>query len=273
MLSPLYGQLSPLRVPTRVAGRELADVDAIAYIAAVETADGQTLEDAVKFAYEDFILGCKSDGIWSAIQASCILAGARTLAGALVPLVGSAPTNNNFVSGDYDRETGLVGNASTKYLDSNRDDNADPQNSKHLAEYVTAGTTGTATESHMGALSGSPLVGSQITPYASASGFFRNNSSSSVSLSQYRAQTGLIGTTRANSSQISYRLAGSTSTASSTSTATTATSIHIFGRNYSLSFGRSAARISFYSIGESLDLADLDSRVSTLMTDLAAAIP
>ena len=31
-------------------------------------------------------------------------------------------------------------------------------------------------------------------------------------------------------------------------------------------------RMSFYSIGESLDLALLDTRVSTLMTDLSAAI-
>ena len=33
------------------------------------------------------------------------------------------------------------------------------------------------------------------------------------------------------------------------------------------------ARISFYSIGESLDLALLDARVTTLMNAIAAAIP
>ena len=32
------------------------DADALAYIAAVETADGQSLETAVHYAYEDFIL-------------------------------------------------------------------------------------------------------------------------------------------------------------------------------------------------------------------------
>ena len=37
--------------------------------------------------------------------------------------------------------------------------------------------------------------------------------------------------------------------------------------------GKSNARISFYSIGESLTLSLLDSRVETLMTALAAAIP
>jgi hypothetical protein len=73
------------------------DPDAKAYIAAVETADGQALEPAIRTAYDQFIRGCKSDGIWDAIKASCILAGARSLSGALVPLVGAAPTNNNFV--------------------------------------------------------------------------------------------------------------------------------------------------------------------------------
>jgi hypothetical protein len=247
------------------------DQDALAYIAAVEAADGQALESGVKAAINDFVVGCKSDGIWSAIKASCILAGARTLSGALVPLVGSAPTNNNFVSGDYDRETGLKGNGSTKYLDSNRADDDDPQNSKHISVHV--GATDGGDQSYMGALSGSPLVGSQITPSASSSGFFRNNSSGSVSLTQYITQLGFIGTTRSSSSQISYRLGGSTSTVSSTSTATSANSIHVFGRNYSPSFFRASARLSFYSIGESINLADLDTRVSTLMTDIAAAIP
>jgi hypothetical protein len=36
--------------------------------------------------------------------------------------LGTAPTNNNFVDADYNRETGLVGNGSTKYLDSKATD-------------------------------------------------------------------------------------------------------------------------------------------------------
>jgi hypothetical protein len=83
------------------------------------------------------VIGCKQDGIWTAIKASCILAGARTLTGALVPLAGTAPTNFNFVDADYNRKTGLVGNGSNKYLNSNRAGNADPQNSFHHAVYGT----------------------------------------------------------------------------------------------------------------------------------------
>jgi hypothetical protein len=113
----------------------ILDADAASYIIAVQTADTEPLELGVKLAINDFVTGCKSDGIWDAIKASCIMAGARTLAGALVPLKGAAPTNFNFVSGDYDRKTGLVGDGATKYLDSNRAGNADPQNSKHMSVF------------------------------------------------------------------------------------------------------------------------------------------
>jgi hypothetical protein len=113
------------------------DPDAQAYLQAVEAADGQALEFEVARAIDNFVLGCKADGIWNAIKASCILAGARTRLGALTPLVGTAPTSFNFVDGDYNRKTGLVGDGSTKYLDSNRNNNADPQDSKHLFSYFT----------------------------------------------------------------------------------------------------------------------------------------
>jgi hypothetical protein len=49
------------------------DADAVAYIAAVEAADGQALETATRMAINSFVKGCKNDGIWPAIKASCIL--------------------------------------------------------------------------------------------------------------------------------------------------------------------------------------------------------
>jgi hypothetical protein len=60
----------------------VTDPDAGRYIAAVEAADGQLLEFAVGKAMNNFIVGCKADGTWDAIKASCILSGARTLTGA-----------------------------------------------------------------------------------------------------------------------------------------------------------------------------------------------
>lgn len=269
MLSPLYGQLSPLRVPTKTERVISADADVVSYILAVEAADGQQLEQGVITAVESFILGCKSDGIWSAIKASCILAGARTLNGALVPLTGTAPRNFNFVSGDYDRETGLKGNGSTKYLDSNRADNADPQNSKHASVFVQTGGGG----AYLGAITtDGSLDGTQII--SNTGGFFRVNSDVSYTSGNFNTATGLVAANRSNSTQLTYRINGFSNTVSNASAASQSSTIFIFRRRYiSSSPIPTDARLQFYSIGESLDLAALDPRVSTLMTDLAAAIP
>lgn len=44
---------------------------------------------------DTFIAGCQADGIWSSMQACCVLGWYPTLAQALAnPLVGPAPTNN-----------------------------------------------------------------------------------------------------------------------------------------------------------------------------------
>jgi hypothetical protein len=119
-LAVLDTLVSRLLADFRSIDEDGMDRDALAYIRNVEAADGGYLELGVKKAIDTFVRGCKYDGIWDAIKASCILCGARTLAGALVPLAGAAPSNNNFVDADYNRETGLKGNGSTKYLDSGR---------------------------------------------------------------------------------------------------------------------------------------------------------
>jgi hypothetical protein len=265
MLSPLFGQLSPLRVPTKVA--PAGDPDVLAYIAAVEAADGQSLEEGVATAFTDFIVGCKADGIWSALKASCILAGARTLAGALVPLVGSAPTNNNFVSGDYDRETGLKGNGSTKYLDSNRADDADGQNDHHQSVWITTLGTGN-TVFYLGAdgtYGESTLInGGRVRSRTAGSTIFYTAGNS----------TGFFGTSRSNSSNFDAFGGGSVSNFSSGSSLPSSYNSFVLARSSksgTLSLPING-RISFYSIGEALDLALLDTRVSNLMTDLAAAI-
>jgi hypothetical protein len=280
MLSPLYGQLSPLRIPTKAA-RIVQDTDALAYISAVETADAQTLEDGVKFAYEDFIVGCKADGIWSAIKASCILSGARTLSGALVPLVGTAPTNFNFVTADYNRETGLKGNGSTKYLNSNRANNADPIFDKHVYFSASDGIT-TGSGSFLG--TSRNIAGSG----AGQTGVFRAGTTASMRYTLNDWSEAIVavnplvahrqGLSRSPSTQSLVNRFYATNAGSTTGTyastyngnPVSSTNITVF-RVVGLSYGDS--RLSFYSIGESLNLALLDARVSTLMTALAVAIP
>ena len=219
-------------------------------------------------AIDAFIVGCKDDAIWDAIKECCIMAAWDGLSGCLVPLKGTAPTNNNFVSGDYDRETGLVGDGATKYLDSNRASNDDPQNNAHLALYVTSASANV----YAGAVdtSGSPTKLTQIFGYVGGS--VSINSATNNFVGNFDLQTGFIAGSRENATQIKYRIAGTTTTAASNSVTPNSLNIYIFARNYTPS-SPTAARFAFYSIGESLDLALLDSRVSTLMTAIGAAIP
>jgi hypothetical protein len=248
----------------------MTDADAIAYVNAVEAADGQLLEFGVGKAINDFVVGCKLDNTWSAIKASCILAGARTLAGALVPLVGTAPTNvGPFVSGDYNRKTGLKGDGTTKYLNSNRNNNADPQNNCHLAIYKNDSDV----ESNpywIGSISsGFSVVNAigQNGAYSNSIGFVGGTNSSA----------GLHGISRSGGASAVLKrpsLSAVSSSLDSTTPLTIANFIYTLNGNGTPAASNwSAARLAFYSIGESLDLALLDARVSALITAFGVAIP
>jgi hypothetical protein len=246
------------------------DADAAAYITAVETADGQALEERTKIAIDNFVLGCKADGIWNAIKASCILAGARTLAGALTPLAGTAPTNVNFVSGDYNRKTGLDGNGTNKYINTNRAGNADPQNNGHIS--VVLGSSIGSVKAPIGSLASSPNRFSQILGENSGTISYAFQATGGVSIAGNAG--GFYGISRSNSTQISVRRSSQTLTNSLDSTAISTEPYFVFARNLdgapSLYY---PDRISFYSIGESLNLALLDTRVTALITAFGAAIP
>ena len=242
------------------------DPDAEDYINRVIAADvaaGNTsgLEVGVQDAINAFVLSCKSDGIWPAIKASCILAGARTLAGALVPLIGDAPTNvgGNFVDGDYNRETGLKGDGSTKYLNSNRNNDEDPANNSHTSVFVSEQNPA-LTQFFVGADPEIAIVSSNLT---------MKRHSSRVAVGS--PATGFVGSSRNNSSEFASRLNGVTGTHSAATSTVSGSPIYLFAGSPTLI--NSTARLSFYSIGESLDLTKLDTRVTDLINAIGAAIP
>ena len=252
------------------------DTDASTYIEAVEVADAQALETATRYAINDFVIGCKQDGIWSAIKASCILAGARTLTGALIPLAGTAPTNNNFVSGDYNRKTGLLGNGSNKYLNSNRAANADPQNNHHLAIHTTF--VENRTEVRMGAQA-SPWDNT-ITAIATNVVYMIprgpiSGASLEYSVSSSATLTGFCGASRTGATALTHRIGGVTrGPFAQTSETPGAVNTFVFARNANgTPTTYSTCRLAFYSIGESLSLAALDARVTALFTAFGVAIP
>jgi hypothetical protein len=254
----------------------MTDADAIAYVNAVEAADGQPLEFGVGKAINDFVVGCKLDGTWSAIKASCILAGARTLAGALVPLAGTAPTNVNFVSGDYNRKTGLVGNGSTQYLNSNRAGNADPQDNFHVFAWLPSQTlVNENIARQLIASIGNTWVGYN-TLVGGVSQYFVRARQASSSIINFATNNviGPVGVSRSTSSAITARANGTNSSVSIASATAGSPSFFVLAANDgSGAIQHSPARLAFYSIGESLNLALLDARVSALITAFGVAIP
>jgi hypothetical protein len=244
------------------------DADAQAYLTAVEAADGQFLEVGVRDAINAFVVGCKADGTFGAIKACCIMAGARTLSGALVPLVGAAPTNNNFVSGDYNRKTGLVGNGSTKYLNSNRNNNADPQNSFHMSCYVTV--IASATSVYMGG--GVTTVETGISNMGrDGAATFARNRTGTAGIGLSALPVGFVATNRSSSTNYTRRANGTQDTRTEASQSPSSFNLMVFSSTGG-AFPANA-RLAFYSIGESLNLALLDARVTTLINAIAAAIP
>ena len=247
----------------------LSDPDADAYIALVESADDDDLDVGVKVAITNFVVSCKSDGIWDAIKASCILAGARTLNGALVPLKGDAPTNFNFVSDDYDRVMGLKGDGSTKYLDSNRANDADPQDSNHnevfLSSFVpSSGVFMSSTSSPSGETGSNELINPSDAPFRVR---FR---SSDIRDSELDFSGGMLGASRENETEVIMSVSGVNEVKNLDSQAPNGETVNIFARK-NASF-LTDARVQFYSIGEAVDLAALDARVTTLMTEIEGAL-
>lgn len=252
------------------------DAEAFNHLAAVEIADGQTLEPGVRVAVNSFVKGCKADGTWSSIKAACILAGARTLAGALVPLRGTAPTNVNssFVTADYNRKTGLIGNGSNKSLNTNRNNNEDPRDSKHLVVYASSRNTADTIVAYIGTnttLTGPSLLRSQVAAGGVANFIPAANGTGATINGVIGAVPGFMGVSRVIATQLTARSAGANYTQNVNSVAPGNESIFVFRLGGSTNY--SNARIAYYSIGESLDLALYDSRVTTLMAAIAAAIP
>jgi len=183
---------------------------------------------------------------------------------------------NNFTSSDYSRSgatPGLKGNGSTKYLNTNRAGNADGQDDYHLSAYQTAAAGGVA------ALIGSTVTSpeSRTSLVTAGADYYPRINNSTGALANYPGgnTVGLFAASRALAA--SYVARSGTSEnfpLAVASTAHQAQSVYVFSQNVNGSPADfSGSRLAFYSIGSSLSLSALDARVSTLVSQIAAAIP
>lgn len=280
-------QSNPNTVKSVYLGKKLTyfspvDSNAATYIQNVEAADSlalgytSTLEWEVKKAINDFVVGCKADSIWNSLSSCCILMGARTLSGALVPLVGTAPTSYNFVSTDYSRTLGLKGgpSGSAKYLDSNRLNSIDPKNNAHASAYVFTADNGIVLGS-----SNDSGVGGEIgmRPYnAATTNFFRAHDSAGPYpvFSPTPTAPGFIGTSRNDPNLLNYIYPGVNliSYSAGSTTVFVPNNIYVFRRSSNTNPVYFAGRIGFYSLGPYVNLTLLKNRVNTLVTSITASI-
>ncbi len=259
-------------------------------VTAVDVAAGNSsgLEVGVTDAFNICLQALVADGILgvsggvlaqaaSLIRASCAMQGARTLSGALVPLAADmpAPTNFNFVAGDYNMRTGLGSTSNaTKYLNSNYASNAAPQNSLHVSCYITTPATGPLSTyiANRFVDNSSEFSELQFQTISTLLAYSRNPSSSAGVVAG-TGVTGLLGSSREQSSSYIVRSSGANATKNSASLVPTVHAFTIFARNQSPATLHSNARLNFYSIGFALDLAILDARITALSNAIQAAIP
>ena len=249
------------------------DPDAAKYLAAVEAADGEPLEPAVRTAINTFVADLKADSLWDAIGSSCLLCGPRTLAGALVPLRGDAPEPNGFVSGDYSRSDGLKDAGGTSYLLAGIGYNEIAANDEHVAVHLTE-LPGDP-QNLIGGGTVSPASYTRIGYFSSQQRYDVQTGSGVLIASEF--SLGFVGASRSSSTEFSRRQGGSTATSSSNSSSErspTSTKYGVFCANYSdiPAAATTTARVSFFSIGSSIDLAKLDSHISSYVTAIGAAI-
>jgi len=198
---------------------------------------------------------------WDTMGAHCIFAGVG-YAGCLVPLRDgmAVPTSFNFVSGDHNSVTGLIGNGSTKYLGSNLNGNAFGQNDFSMSVYIHtigAGATGTYIGTQNAAGS-SVIARSGGTP---DNLFYRNRSTAGDTTTGGGTSTGYVGTSRTVGAGHNARFGGNTTTITRASQTPANENISVFYANGTVFCD---GRLKAYHIGPAITNSTLDGLQTTL---------
>lgn len=244
----------------RLQGR--MDPDALLYIAKVERADNAALESGVKEAINNFVVACKDTKIWEKLGLVTIMAGARSITGAITTLIGPVSTliNTNFTLSDYSRKDGFTGNGVDKYLTTGTYWwNAESLNDYHIAvnaPYVEQ--TGTATSQPLWGEGGT--IYDQLTTYRA--------SSRSTTLNTVAISSGFILIGRESSSTYYLREGKATTNYTVTSVNASAETIRIF-RTSSI---QSKHTMNFISSGQAVPVLTYENLITTLLTDIGRAV-
>lgn len=245
------------------------DADAVDYIRRVETADSYPLETSVKLAIDDLFVSLKAAPApiaatnFEAIAAgtALLMAGPRTLAGALVPLVDTmpTPTNYNFVGGDYNRKTGLKGNGANKYLSLDLGTGDFLVTDAHMSCFVTEDNSAGLYAGVGFDLSNSGIFATSSDSYEKIAG---EGDRPRIDLSALWGASAYNGTT-------TRRRSGSSNTTPSGSRVGTG---NIYGFSLYAGDYPTAMRLSSITVGQAADLESLDTALTAYMAALEDAL-
>lgn len=265
--------------PYQFATPGVYDADAADYIARVNTADAANgapggLEQGLQDIIHSLFSGLKEDaspngGVsnFAAFGAANLLAGPRTRQGCAVPLLATMPTPIliGYSAGDYNRKAGLSGGTG-RGINTQRNNNADPQNNCSFSVFATAVGTTDATARIM---LGSQIIGTNqkiiivVTSTNSGHVSFRCQDAGAQTAGLGFAVPGLIGASR--NSSASYTITNNNQTATITAASTTPGSQNIFVGSTTTDGSTVAfpsdATCAFYHIGRAVNLLPLHARV------------
>ena len=255
------------------------DTDALIYFRAVEQVSSFDLTSVqpwltptyVKFWINNLVIRLKENGSWNSIHSCVLMRCTSSLAGALIPLKGTAPTNNNFVEGDYNPITGLKGNGSNKWLSCNVNNNVFPRGSMHMSTWITESDTRSGIETRILGTSAN-WGGSYIYILTNNNWAWANqHTTANVSVGARPSPVGLVAHSRSDASVISYMSPGGNA-ATTTSAVQTPYSENITLFSYN-GTGVTDARLSWYSLGLGLDLNSLRDSVTVLNEAMVSLMP
>ena len=205
---------------------------------------------------------------WDTMQSAASFVGVG-IQGVTVPLRDgmTVPTNNNFVAADLDQLTGLLGDASTKFINTNWDHGTSSQDDFSVSVYPTTTTT-------TGYLFGAGRSGVSGVSNMSAAANCRNHAITQKSGYSNSLAGNISGSSRSSSTGFNVRSAGTDFAATVTSQPPLSRNLFIFSRTVDGSDTAETltnARLATYHAGPALDLATLEGLQETLITEVAAA--
>jgi hypothetical protein len=211
---------------------------------------------------------------WDDMQSATSFVGVG-IQGVTVPLRDgmTVPTNNNFIDADLNQLTGLKGDASSKYIDTNVADNINGSTNISTGIYVTEGSE----------LEFDAYFGSSESGTGENKTLLSNNYATSIRVfsdvgdntpSALDAPTGLISSSRGISASVDYRADGISGTITRTGETPQGGDMYFFATNNSGPALRHtdirAAAMHFSTAMSSAELATLEGLQETLITEIAA---